>query len=63
MSESTWLNVNIKQRLLDQYILKCRSDIDIGAKCYNHILFKTEFNFEKYLLNLPDALKYRPYCR
>ena len=58
MSESTWLNVNIKQRLLDQYIQKRRSDIDVGVKCYNYRLFETEFIFENYLKDLPDALKY-----
>ena len=46
MSENTWFNVNIKQRLLDQYIQKWRSDVDIGVKCYNYRLFKTEFMFE-----------------
>ena len=54
MSESTWLNVNIKQRLLDQYIQKWGSDVDIGVKCYNYRLFKTEFMFENYLIDLPD---------
>ena len=58
MSESTWLNVNIKQRLLDQYIEKWRSYIDIGFICYNYRLFKTEFISENYLTNLSHALKY-----
>ena len=58
MSENTWLNVNIKQRLLDQYIQKWISDIDIGVKCYNYRLFNTEFIFENYRVDLPDALKY-----
>ena len=48
MSESTWLNVNIKQMLLDQYIQKWSSDINIGVKCYNYKLFQTEFIFENY---------------
>ena len=46
MGESTWLNVNIKQRLLDQYIQKWTSDCDIGVKCYNYRLFKSDFMFE-----------------
>ena len=58
MSESTWLNVNIEQRLLDQYIKKWRSDVDIGVKCYNYRLFKNEFMFKNYLIDLPDSLKY-----
>ena len=53
MSESTWLNINIKQKLLDQYIQKWMSDVDIGVKCYNY-----RFMFENYLIDLPDALKY-----
>ena len=55
---STWLNVNGKQRLLDQYIQKRRSDVDTGVKCYAYRLFKTEFTFENYSTDLPDALKY-----
>ena len=47
MGESTWLNVNIKHRLLDQHIQKWRSDCDIGVKCYNDRLFKSDFMFEK----------------
>ena len=58
MSESTWLNVNIKQRLLDKYIQKWRSDCDIGVKYYNCRLFKSDFMFGKYLIYLPGALKY-----
>ena len=58
MSESTWLNVNIKQRPLDQYIQNWRSDCDIGVKCYNYRLFKSDYMFEKYLIDLPDALEY-----
>ena len=58
MSERTWLIVNIKQRLLDQYIEKWRSDVDIGVTCYNYRFFTSDFKFEKYLLDLPDALKY-----
>ena len=53
--------VYIKQRLLDQYNIffqKWRSDVDICDKCYNYRLFRTEFIFEKYLIDLPDALKY-----
>ena len=61
MSESAWLNVNIKQRLLVQYLQKWRSDVDIGAKCYNYRLFKSDFMLEKYLIDLPDALKYIVY--
>ena len=58
MSESTWLNINIniKQRLLDQYIQKGISDVEIGVKCYNYRLFKSDFMFEKYLIDLSDAL-------
>ena len=50
--------MNVKQRLLDQYIQKWRSDVDTGVKCYNLRLFRTEFMFENYLTYLPDALKY-----
>ena len=56
--ESTWLNVNIKQRLLDQYIEKWRGDVDIGVKWYNYRFFKTEFMFENSLIDLPGSLKY-----
>ena len=43
-------------RLLDQY--KWRNDVDIGVKCHNFRLFKTEFMFEKYLIDFSDALQY-----
>ena len=60
MSKSTLLDVNTKQRLLDQYIQKNRSDVDIGVKWYNYRLFSLRPNlcFENYLIDLPDALKY-----
>ena len=53
MSESTWINVNIKQILLDQYIQKWRSDVDIGVKCFNYRLFKSDFSWNK----LPESIK------
>ena len=58
MSERTWLSVNIKQRLLDLYIQKWRSDVDICVKFYKYKLFKTEFMFENYLIDLPDDTIY-----
>ena len=57
-----WLNISIKQRLMDQFRQKWKSDIDNSPKALCYRLFKENLEFEEYLDLLSDKDKIT-FCR
>ncbi len=57
-----WLKEIIKQNVKDQYAQKWSLDVNNSSKCSTYRLFKTSFEFEKYLVKLPYP-KYTQLCR
>ena len=47
----------LKQRLIDQFIQKWFTDIANSSRGQYYSIFKTEFGFEKYLLNLSEQFR------
>ena len=56
VSENVFKNM-VKQRLKDQYIQTWTNEINMNNICYNYRMFKTEFKFEQYLINLERPLR------
>ena len=56
ISENVFKNM-VKQRLKDQYIQTWTNEINMNNICYNYRMFKTEFKFEQYLINLERPLR------
>ena len=44
--------VILKQRIRDQFLQKCSSEINISSKCINYRMFQTSLHLEEYLLTL-----------
>jgi hypothetical protein len=46
----------IKQRLCDQFIQKCFSDLDNSAREFYKVVKKKDFKFEEYLIRLSKVV-------
>ena len=51
----TWFKNAIKLRLEDQYRQKWHAQVFENEKCINYRIFKDEFCFERYLIDLPKC--------
>ena len=47
----------IKQRLKDQYIQMWSDDVNNNNVCFNYRMYKKDFKFESYLINLDNPMK------
>ena len=57
-----WLSNTVKRILKDQWTQEWNSTINNSVKCYNYRIYKTVFQFENYITDLP--FKYwRALCR
>lgn len=52
-----WFKTTLRIRLRDQFIQTWASQIFNSTKCSNYRMFKENFEFEKYLLQLPPRLR------
>jgi len=50
-----WITKTVEQRLRDQFIQSWRADLDRHSSCSFYKSYKQKFEFEKYLISLPDA--------
>ena len=54
---SLWLKRTIKQNVKDQFVQEWQNSVFNSSKCSNYRIFKTEFKFENYLVDLPTKLR------
>ena len=62
LPNSAWLNLNIKQKLQDQFIQSWFSNLENSGKTLNYRLFKKQFETENYRYSLADNFLYE-FCR
>ena len=49
-----WLCKSVEQRLKDQFIQKWREDLENHSSCDLYRIYKSKFEFERYLIQLPN---------
>ena len=57
-----WIKMTVKRRLCDQFVQGWSQEIFTSPKCLNYRVFKRSFEFEKYLVDLPQRLRI-PLCK
>ena len=57
-----WLKLNVKQRLLDQFIQNWNTEVFESSKALNYRIYKTKFEFEEYF-NILSQKQAKIICR